>query len=596
MNVFSAIHSSTSNLISKTGNAGANGTRPPQLLYFCIFDPSLGDPSREDDQQLTNQILVYLNFEDREVRDTEKAKRIGFIQGLGAFAGRFHSSGGGLLNYIDTDKSRVVTGIFEEKYHFFCGLKFAKVGESYVRRGVAPPTYLLNEFQYGYNLYRINYGPIDRNAKTRLEDWWRIWLTQKFEYPSGFGLTGRGVLNLLSGYRRSSVELPLGFRANLKNGLKQFSSKNGSLVDLLVINTNWTPTKNFGVIYLNEESSIPREWLINLVNHFERLDLSTGLSTYSLRLSNIPSLKAYYAAIQASSEENRTLLDRSILQPAIYIHEQLTTRVFNPFTSAINTVASVPQLVSSIGLFGLGSSSNEEPEVMDEAVVEAPPSQELLGTELTGKYLLGETSDGRITKTVHLGDFILEMVVYEINGILFTLLFREIGQEPDFFATLQSQLDEIYSCYFNDVVATQLRSMEKDLKENSDFFYLVYNPLSKEIKTSLPNIPDSDDIREVKTSVLPSEGISRTQIINLTLSLMTHILENHEFLGLEPDEKVVKINRNWWCLHKMVDGKSVIALKKFSPSEFNLEADNLVASFGAEFSKWYNESIESGFI
>ncbi|KAG7876044.1 hypothetical protein KL938_004716 [Ogataea parapolymorpha] len=596
MNVFNAIHSSTSNLISKTGNTGSNGTQPPQLLYFCIIDPSLGDPSKEDDQQLINQILVYLNFEGRDVFETEKAKRIGFIQGLGAFAGRFHNSGDGSLNYIDTDKSRVVTGIFEEKYHFFCGFRFAKAGQSYVRRGLATPTYLLKEFQYGYNLYRINYGPIDRNAKTRLEDWWRIWLTQKFEYPSGFGLTDRGVLNLFSGYRRSSVELPLGFKDNLKNALKQFSSKNSSLVDLLIVNTNWTPTKNFGVIYLNEESAIPREWLINLVNHFERLDLSTGLSTYSLRLSNIPSLKTYYAAIQASSGGNRTLLDRSILQPAIYIHEQLTTHVFNPFTSAINTVASVPQLVSSIGLFGLGLSSNEESEVIDEAVAEAPQSQESLGTELTGKYLLGETIDGRITKTVHLGDFIVEMVVYEINGILFTLLFKEIGQEPDFFASLQSQLDEIYSSYFNDVVATQLRSMEKDLKENSEFFYLIYNPLTKEIKTSLPNIPDSDDIKEIKTSVLPSEGVNRTQIINLTLSLMTHILENHEFLGLEAVEKLVKINRNWWCLHKMVDGKSVIALKKFSPSEFNLEADNLVASFGTEFSKWFNESIESGFI
>ncbi|KAG7842683.1 hypothetical protein KL941_005059 [Ogataea angusta] len=596
MNVFNAIHSSTSNLISKTGNTGANDTQPPRLLYFCIFDPSLGDPSKEDDQQLINQILVYLNFEDRDVLETEKAKRIGFIQGLGAFAGRFHSSGDGPLNYIDTDKSRVVTGIFEEKYHFFCGFRFAKTGQSYVRRGIATPTYLLNEFQYGYNLYRINYGLIDRNAKKRLEDWWRIWLTQKFEYPSGFGLTDRGVLNLLSGYRRSSVGLPLGFRDNLKNALKEFSSKNSSLVDLLIVNTNWTPTKNFGVIYLNDESPIPREWLINLVNHLERLDLSTGLSTYSLRLSNIPSLKAYYAAIQALSGGNRTLLDRSILQPAIYIHEQLTTHVFNPFTSAINTVASVPHLVSSIGLFGLGSSSNEEPEVLDEAVAEAPTSQESLGTELTGKFLLGETSDGRITKTVHLGNLILEMVVYEINGIMFTLLFKEIGKESDFFASLQTQLDDIYSSYFSDVVATQLRSMEKDLRENSEFFYLIYNPMTKEIKTSLPNIPDSDEIKEIKTSVLPSEGVNRTQIINLTLSLMTHILESHEFLGLEPVEKVVKINRNWWCLHKIVDGKSVIALKKFSPSEFNLEADNLVASFGAEFSKWFNESIESGFI
>ncbi|KAH3661891.1 hypothetical protein OGAPHI_006070 [Ogataea philodendri] len=598
MNVFSAIQTSTSNLISKGSSSTTSDWVAPKLLYFCIFDPTLADPKKEDDQQLINQILVYLNFEDREVTNSEKAKRIGFIEGLGDFSGRFSACDSGYLNYIDTDKSRVIVGTFAEKYKFFCGFRFAQLAENYVRRGLASPEYMINEFQSGYNLYYINHGAISYETKEQLEKWWEVWLNHKFEFESGYNLEDRGLLNLYPGYRCSSVVLPIGFQENLKNAMERFVDQKDGLVDLVVLNTNWTPCKNFGVVYLNKESKVPSQWLTNLVNYIEKLDLSIGLSTYSLKSDNLPSLKAYHAAVQAAMPQNNgTLLDRSILQPAIYLHEQLTTHVFNPFTSALSTVSTVPQLLPSFSMFGLGSTSNEETEVAEETVSDISEQvQESLTTQKTGKYLLGNTSEGIVTKNIHLGDHSLELVVYEINGILFALFYDNLDHDEHVFNALQNDLDNLYALYFNDLVINQLKSIEKEIKTETSFFYLIHDPVNNVLKTSIPNIADSEEVRELKTYHVPSAGLSRSQMINLTMNLMTYLLEKTSPLELKPLERIIKINSNWWCLQKLVNGKTVVALKKFASGELKLDAGDLVSSFGPEFRKWYHDSIKSGFI
>ncbi|GME71428.1 unnamed protein product [Ambrosiozyma monospora] len=392
MNVLNSLQNSTSNLIHLSIGPEPN-TIPntsPSLIFFTIINPNLIENNNSESVEVQKQqIVCFISFEEREISDNEKVKHVGLIRGLNDFALKFLSEDDGnnednILNHIDTDKSRIVVGRLENDFWFICGFRFGTINGEFVQRGLAPPNYLINLFEQGHKLFFINFGSLEdnlsiSNGNKKIESWWKTWLLNRFEFSSSFNMNDKGFLNLLDGHRVSSVIEPVGFIDNLRIKVDELIESNQDIQDLFVLNTNWTPSKNFGSIFVNPKSPFKRESLNDLLNIIETLDFDFGLSTYSLTSSNIPSLKSYTTNLKRlnSIAADGTLFDRSLLEPALFLHDQLTNKVFNPFTTAFTSVTNfttsilpnpmnlVPpmpnQLVPKMNMsfFGLGSSTNE---------------------------------------------------------------------------------------------------------------------------------------------------------------------------------------------------------------------------------------------
>ncbi|ODV87164.1 hypothetical protein CANARDRAFT_21134 [[Candida] arabinofermentans NRRL YB-2248] len=665
MNVFSTIQNSTSNLfnlglgsssVNRNGsNSSLNGSQagentPPHLLYFTIVNPNLIDGNAEDTETLLQQIVTYINFEHhREVTDNEKIKRIGIIQGLNDFSLKFLSSPssiGSNLTHIDTDKSRIIVGRFEGEYWFICGFRFAKIGGTYVQRGLALPEYLINELKQGYKLWRLNHGSFKFNQKNAdfKEDvgrWWKIWLNNRFEFDCNFNLNDKGFLNLIDGYRASSVQMPVGFHDNLKNKITSFIDSNKDLKEVFILNTNWTPSKNFGVIHINDtDSCVAKESLVDLINYLERLDSSFGLSTYSLTLDNLPSLKSYMMNLKRlnSIATDGTLLERSLLQPAIFLHETISAHVFDPFNMAYNTVSSITssvmnpsRLLPRMNILGVGTAAPTAPAMEQDLVVDGRPTtgntletttsktsidRVLSGqTKKTGNYLLGNTKDESIvSKKYHMKvpdsdeDQVYDIVIYETNGILFGLLFEDNCQSLQdlaFYKVLEQQMDEIFEDYFKDLIFSQLKDLELNFKaiKQPRFHYIVHDTQMKSYKTSLPNIPEDEELKSLKVAASEQQALfnyvsgNRSQLINLNINLLAYLTNDTKLLSLENAENLTKLNKNWWCLFKALDrGKNLILLKKFNYNELDFDSNDMINTLGDDVTEWYETGLKNGLL
>lgn len=304
--------------------------------------------------------------------NNEIVKQIGLLQAITDISCKFNGNNNKntQISYIDTDKTRTIIGSFESqdkdsilKFWFFCQFQFTKIKLTngdirYIQRGLATPEYLKNQILKGYQLWCLNNGSLENyinqidkfNARLEISKWWRNWFINKFEFPSSFDSSDDALFNILHGIRYSCVDKPVGFLKNLDEKLKNFIDNEDCLNDILILNTNWTPEKNWGVIYMNNESIYSFESLNYLISFFKDIDLKFGLSTYALTYGNWPSLKQYVNSLRRmkSIKPNGGLFERSLMEPAIYLQEKLTNNVFNPFTNVIDTVESYIPSVSNL--------------------------------------------------------------------------------------------------------------------------------------------------------------------------------------------------------------------------------------------------------
>ncbi|VEU21651.1 DEKNAAC102672 [Brettanomyces naardenensis] len=606
MNIFNALP------VSFTGDNGGSGRdltdSGPRVLYFAILDPSLIDPAHsESNEEAKRQIIIYLNFEDREVDENQMLKQVGLVQGLNDFSLKFLSDSlEAHLTHIDTDKTRIVVDRFEGSYWFICGFRLSRHNGRFTQRGLASPAYLINEIKLGYKLWFLNYGYLaefcrQNKQKDFLSTWWRTWIQNRFEFSSSFGLNDKGFLNLLPGRRLSSVKPPIGFTENLNGHIEEFLHEEPDLIDLLVINSNWTPSKNYGVLYAGGESSpIEDESITDLVNYLERLDSNFGLSTFSLKSTNLPSLKEYLTNLKdLDSISNGQLYERSLMKPAIYLQGELTTHILNPFMNALNTMASyIPPASSFVPNFSGNYQAAERSVDVPPSLPTQTPADEAIDADSSGKFLLGNTKDETISnRKIYLKTKgsnglaeVFNLIMYETNGILMVLFFKEDSQmltETTYYQRLREKLNNLYEIYFKDLVIRQLEALEADLDDQDGFYHVTYDSKRKTYKTSFPNIPDEKEVRELKVfgvgENIKSSG-SRLQMINLNINIMNYLLNDTKILNFEGIEKIVELGKRWWCLLKHDGDVTIVILKRCNQRD-------LRTAFGPDVVRWYARCV-----
>ncbi|GAV28930.1 hypothetical protein PMKS-002408 [Pichia membranifaciens] len=180
------------------------------------------------------------------------------------------------------------------------------------------------------------------SLRLQVTQWWQQWFKSKFEFPSSYDATDDALFKFLPGIRYSCVDKPLGFSENISKELEFLTSKESGLKDVMVLNTNWTPEKNWGAIHVNDYSRYSRWSLQSLVSFFKDIDLTFGLSTYALTNGNRPSLKKYVESLKRmnSIKPDGGLLERSSMEPALYLREKFANAVFNPFGNIIDAFES----------------------------------------------------------------------------------------------------------------------------------------------------------------------------------------------------------------------------------------------------------------
>lgn len=643
--------------------------------------------------------------------DNEIIKQIGLIQAVTNISAKFSSNCDDLntvISHIDTDKTRTIVGKLTcndgiertSNFWFFCQFQFSSVKLSdgeirYLQRGLASPEYLIQLFKDGYGLWCLNNGSLEycekyferSDLRKKVIQWWTIWLSNKFEFNSSFGLTDDSLFKLIPGIRYSCVNKPIGFTENINKLFKSFLETEEGLKDMCILNTNWTPEKNWGVIYMNKDTRYSQSSWNFLISFFKDVDLTFGLSTYALTYGNWPSLKQYVSQLKRmqSIKPNGGLIERSLVIPAIYLQEQLTNGVFNPFSSVVDAVESyipnMPKLddvssiipsistVSNVALHPLNSlasywdnssddnnlaqnvtnsgietlnGENIDSEVPIEPRNNSTKSHISIGndnitTENSGSYLLGHTKQGSIVthdqymfSNVNNGWELVKLVIYEINGILFVLIFdseyQDVNNLAEFYIKMSLKLDSIYEKYFTDLVINQLKLFENHIKDDSsfvsawksDFTFIIYD--DNRYWTSMKNIPP--DYETLKYQI-PEKLYMVEQNINSdqselqmvrTLSLiqdkkLQSVISNNvsPSKNWTVDEKIIKLSKGQWCLFKpFSDTKWVVVVKpisnvgiksdKLSANDNTLSNQRIGSIFGDDVKKWLDWVNNNGYI
>lgn len=409
--------------------------------------------------------------------------------------------------------------------------------EEHVDRGLAVPEYFRELLQEAVQLFQFHHGPVsdfvkvsgqkERNATMEIfTEWWRTWIENKFELASSFAMTGDGVLKLVPGmpmaadvgqYQHHYDVVFKPIIADTSNGVQ----------DVIVINTNWTPVHNWGVLYPTTSTQrYTTSNMVSFVRLLKQLDLHLGLSTYALTYGNWPSLIQYaanlkeYGSLSPEGEiEERSLMvlaqylsekrgHEDVYNPFAGVMESISKYTVDPFTGAVKDAtdavvkasfypwdklknywdATEPQTAQmqvqtndgGITLLnedveegsgvGIGIADDEEADPLKfengtlvRECIEMSPKH--------GKFILGMTHNG-----IKLHDFHFEQssggyekvkpVMYEINGILFIYMYAhdyEPLTTPHFYTTLSQQFDTRYKEIFAHHIIEKLVHFEKGI-------------------------------------------------------------------------------------------------------------------------------------
>lgn len=492
----------------------------PSLNSFGIVN-SLGSESLEE------QISLFLRFETsaEPQNDDFMLKKIGLLQAIMALSKQFnHQSESTHVKVIGTDKGRTILGKLDGGYWFFCEFSFGITANAeYSTEGLAPNDYLHALIMSGYDLWCLNFSSFTecqlemgkQQFELKCTQWWKDWFRNAFEFPSSLALNGNGVLKLLNGARYSCLDLPFGFNQNIHLALTTIVDSMDELVHISTLNTNWTPESNWGVIH-----SLETDLQLNpIFNWFETIDQCLGLSTYALSYDNMPSIKEYIGNLKRlkSIAPDGSLFERSVIQPAMvlqstfnehlanpineHVMNPINDNIINPLVSVVGTVASyIPGTAYVPNMFSYWPSTSfaatEEVEQQHSQIITEPPPP--------GKYILGKMENDSICiKRVYIktkGEFKeFQLVVYELNGILFTLVFKNnFVFQLDYFEKLANKLNALFETYFQDLIVTQLTQLQNTNFKTLNPLYLSFK--NGEIYSTLGNIPPFEDMAEYEIS------------------------------------------------------------------------------------------------
>ncbi|KGO76836.1 Protein of unknown function DUF1712, fungi [Penicillium italicum] len=240
---------------------------PAQLSYLAIYNPTLGPT----DETIADQIVFYTSKSShaRRIDDTteegesnkgledeknERLRQIGLAQGMVNFASNF--SAGKTLEYVETDKSRVVLLELEKDWWIVASIDLTRIpterssGASdspvfhYSSREMGPPPLLIQQLRRAHSKFLLHHDfklddilrQVGRSTFCLFLE--RFW--EKFAWNWELLLTGNPIVEIYNGTKLSAGgELGIGvgeeeWGSGEREVLEDFVTRTDGLVDLVV--------------------------------------------------------------------------------------------------------------------------------------------------------------------------------------------------------------------------------------------------------------------------------------------------------------------------------------------------------------------------
>ncbi|KAJ5347765.1 uncharacterized protein MYU51_009781 [Penicillium brevicompactum] len=240
---------------------------PAQVSYLAIYNPTLGPT----DETIADQIVYYTSqathqrestgstesSEESKDLENERLRQIGLAQGLVNFASNF--SDGKSLEYVETDKSRVILLELEKNWWIVASIDLTRlpadnaqksVSEEhtpvfqYSSREMTPPPLLIQQLRRAHSTFLLHHNftldeLLNQVGRTKLCLFLdRFW--DKFTWNWELLLTGNPIVEIYNGIKLSAGgELGIGvgeeeWGSGEREVLEDFVTRTEGLVDLIV--------------------------------------------------------------------------------------------------------------------------------------------------------------------------------------------------------------------------------------------------------------------------------------------------------------------------------------------------------------------------
>lgn len=358
-----------------------NGTAPPHIEYLAIFNPSLLGKNVESTDQLSKQIICFIEAEGKhngenyqmKSRDLdEQVKIVGLIRGLLEFGDEFYTEKTGDTAIIRASELNIYVKTVEEDYYIIVSVRFP-----YEEKSKPPLDALIPQIMaLGYNTFLMIKGPLgfdkskiqETPLREEIAAFWKSFVVGCNEnfymsksIPGNF-LNYRGFIEALEGkcavkiLKRASEYMDNEFEVQM-NQLVNENDKISPRAMFLAHISSLSPKKN-GIIYssgntMQGAEEIESDELLKLYDLMESLYMRGKLNTETLTSHNYQDLFSV-AVLQKDSvqsegngiadnavpareiENHENSLGSTLLEPLRYTNELLVLPISNTLSGVVN--------------------------------------------------------------------------------------------------------------------------------------------------------------------------------------------------------------------------------------------------------------------
>jgi hypothetical protein len=543
---------------------------PASLWYFAIYDPSL-----EDEEDNSNQLLLYLSNEEEEPDMNTKIRRIGLVTGMNAFCEGFGDhKGSNSLKCVELEDSRILLSSFEGRYNFVISLSLRKIveddGETVSYDKSISLRFHSNLVAEGYNEFRLHNGTISSLYETMersefidyLERWWRVWF-QNYQLE----LTENGFLKQFEkGYHRSALKLDSELKYNVDDIFKFSQFK-----EFLVWNSGGF--ENFGLVY-EHFKSLDQKSKTKLLKWLE-LTSYYGITTDHILANNIPKIQSTDREKDSNASASNPSEGTEIYDPFKLVYDTMSyVSKSSGITSGVNysmkTVSDGFSTMNSYIPWGISKKNASEITPPNEEHITQTINQHS-GEVAERPFLVGKVNDSSIVyKNLYLKftdedeETLHRLVVFQHGSQLIILIYQFNANELNdlnYYDELLAKLSKLSKVHLpkQPVVSSKRRN----------FYFIGVDRLTNTIESSLPYIPRRDILESSDDAIEEHEfndlaaNKTQCQLIHKELTDLVGDVQNPSTdIKAELKERL-NITRNGWWIYNYNNGpKSVYILRK----------------------------------
>jgi First Longin domain of INTU, CCZ1 and HPS4 len=583
-------------------------SKQPKLRYFCIYNPDFdvqGD-------NLEEQIAFY--YSPNETTIHEQLRHIGVAQGVVELSKEF--SDGVPCHTMETQNSCIVVKEIEQPNWWVVACieeKEREVGDS-DESVMLPselftmsiPELLIAQIQEGYRRWRLYHGRfqdymVDLENKNKQEShkqlldglapWWTAWCKN---WQVSFH--EQGVVSMFNDY----IRLAKGQLLQATSEAVQAVVDKEAMVDMIVTGNGSPNPENNGCLWYSRnkdhKGGLSSDSIIDLVDwvndcyncHNDNAFLEPSGFVYHLK-SLETSSKTSTKDVPAGS---------SLLSTANYDMNSLTAPLANMGTAISNaTIDSVNNFMERVNLKSFSIGRGKTPVVQQLSNPDdLGDSRFLIGLmgDLEGDGSSEEPRPPPITKRSlfvkrkEADSYIpVNVVVYRRRPFTFILLFDTGNQHhqtldnPAYYVTLHRRLASLSEPFLSD--------FNDPSQERPKFYYLVVDPSTQSLQSSLPSIPDLPPPHLIQTHQISVERTiqERLEMIHVHQNLCQIWIESNTI----EQEKFVRTSRNWWIyLTRLPDNRKVLFARKWSKQgKPPGDSSGLLGAVGRDAKIWLDE-------